>query len=123
MTPRHRIGLHASRPTGRLGDNDAERPASQRRRRTVDDGLHALGAERRAQLIASRLLTAIRVSTRACLDFYPPGLGNLVLGDDSPHIRIIDTAPEVNAVKPQSRATIMVVEDDVVVGRILAKAP
>jgi hypothetical protein len=31
-------------------------------------------------------------------DFYPPGLGNLVLGDDqSAAIRIIDTAPEVNA--------------------------
>ena len=32
------------------------------------------------------------------IDFYPPGVHNLVLGDDqSAAIRIIDTAPEVDA--------------------------
>ena len=31
-------------------------------------------------------------------DFYPPGVGNLVLGEDpTAALRIIDTAPEVNA--------------------------
>jgi cellulose biosynthesis protein BcsQ len=31
-------------------------------------------------------------------DFYPPGIGDLVLGEDShASLRIVDTAPEVNA--------------------------